>query len=251
MTDCTFLWTRKKMVLVYTKSILLIVFFGQIAGCAFIQPTRVPIESHYFNFDKSNSILVVLLPGFGDRPEEFVTHGTVEQIIACQSAVNILGVNSHFGYYRKSIIVERLREDIIIPARASGIEQVWLIGISMGGLGSLITQRENPDKVQSVIVMAPYIGEWDEISQYISDSEKAAQSIRPEFIDLWQWLTSYPKGEANITLAFGAEDHLNPQHRWFSSLLADSQVVKAPGGHKWATWKTLWPQALQKSGLCG
>ena len=250
MTDCTDLWLRKKTSLAIVKVIVLILFFGQISGCAFIQPTRVPIESYYYNYDKSNSILVVLLPGFGDLPEQFVTHGTVEQIMACRPEVNILGVNSHFGYYRESIIVDRLQEDIIAPARASGIEQIWLLGISMGGLGSLITQREHPDEIQSVIVMAPYIGEWDEISEYISDPEKAAQSIRPEFINLWQWLSSKPKDEANITLAFGEDDHLNSQHRWFASLLGDSRVVKAPGAHKWAVWKTLWPQALHKSGMC-
>jgi len=231
-------------------SIFLFIIFGQIAACTFIQPTRVPIESQYYNYDESNSILVVLLPGFGDLPEHFVTHGTVDQITACHAAVNILGVNSHFGYYRNSTIVERLREDIIIPARASGIEQIWLFGISMGGLGSLLTLRENPDDIHSVIVMAPYIGNWDEMSDFISDPEKAAQSIRPELIDLWQWLAAKPKGEANITLAFGADDRLNPQHRWLASLLAESQVVESPGGHKWATWETLWPQAFKKSGLC-
>ena len=49
---------------------------------------------------------------------------------------------------------------------------------------------------------------------------------------------------------YRTDDHLNPQHRWFASLLADSQLVEVPGGHKWTTWKMLWPQALQKNGLC-
>ena len=232
------------------RAVVLIVLVGQFSACAFIRPATVPIESEYYRYDKSNSILVVLLPGFGDAPEKYVTHGTVEQINACRDGVNILGVNSHFGYYRSETIVERLRTDIIIPAKASGIEQVWLFGISMGGLGSLLTQLENPELVHAVIVMAPYIGDWDEISSYLADPGKAAESVRPEFINLWQSFISTPKGEADISLAFGTDDHLNPQHRWFASLLAESQVAAIPGGHKWATWKKLWPEALQNSGLC-
>ena len=230
--------------------ILILVVALLVSNCVFLFPASKPISSKYYNYDDSNSTLVLLLPGFGDPPTSFIKHGTVEQIIVCQPDSNILGVDSHFAYFRESIIVERIHEDIIKPARDAGIQKIWLMGISMGGLGGLLYRQQHPDEIEGVIVMAPYIGELDELTVYRTDPEKARESVNPEFSKLWDGLTNISIDGPSITLAFGENDKSNKQLQWFASLLDENKVVSTPGGHRWTVWKNLWPETLRSSGLC-
>ena len=43
----------------------------------------------------------------------------------------------HLSYYITRTAIQRLREDVILPARASGYKRISLAGISLGGLGAL------------------------------------------------------------------------------------------------------------------
>ena len=56
-------------------------------------------------------------------------------------------------------IVERIREDIIIPAKARGYRNIWMLGISMGGMGAIWYDRTHPGDVNGLILLSPYLGE--------------------------------------------------------------------------------------------
>ncbi len=208
------------------------------------------MTSEYYHFHASNTTLVVLLHGRGGRAGNFVKYGAVEQIRDCQPKTNIVGVDSHFGYYRERIIEERLREDVIKPARAAGIRQVWLLGISMGGLGSLVYRSRYSDDIEAVILMAPYLGEWEELNDYARNPDLARASGDPDFIEVWDGVSATDLDNPAITLAFAEDDDNNRQHRWLASLLDDSRIVSGPGAHEWSSWRKLWPEALMRSGLC-
>ena len=98
--------------------------------------------------------------------------------------------------------------------------------------------------------MAPYIGEWDELSVYLTGDENLRETINPKFIQMWDGLTDIAQTDPAITLAFGENDKFNKQLRWLASLLDESKVVETPGGHNWTVWKKLWPETLRRSGLC-
>jgi pimeloyl-ACP methyl ester carboxylesterase len=192
----------------------------------------------------------VLLPGLGESPSSFVKQGTVEQVVACQPKANIIGIDSHFAYFRNRSIVARLHEDIIVPARQAGIQRVWLLGISLGGMGSLLYWRQYPYELAGVVVMAPYLGEWDELRVYLNDRDSYLESPDKDFLELWDGLSNPPAAAPEITLAYGETDKFNQQQRWLAGLLDRDKVITAAGGHRWTVWKTLWPEALKRSGLC-
>ena len=221
-----------------------------LAGCQFTRLPSTPVPTEYFNFDQNNSTLVILLPGFGDAPNRFVEHGTVDQIKACNPQANILGVDAHFGYYRKRSIDRRLSDDVIDPALRSGIDQIWILGISMGGMGSILYRSFYPEKLTGIILMAPFVGDRDELKLYLDDRAQAVQEVESGFIKIWDGLVNIPVDNPSITLAYGEEDGLRPQIEWLAGLLGDDRVISAPGGHNWRVWKQLWPEALQRSGLC-
>lgn len=220
------------------------------SSCVFLKPASTPVPREYYNYDDSNSTLILLLPGLGESPANFVKYGTVKQISICQPAANILGVDSHFAYYREDKIVERLHEDIIVPARLAGVRHIWLLGISLGGLGSLLYRQQYPDEIEAVIVMAPYLGEWDALTAYLTDRDGFLESSDNHYPELWDGLTNPPVAAPEIILAFGENDKYSKQQRWLAGLLDQNKVLTAPGGHRWAVWKTLWPNALKRSGLC-
>ena len=110
--------------------------------------------------------------------------------------------------------------------------------------------QQYPDEIAAVIVMAPYLGEWDELRAYLHDRDGYLENSNRDFLELWDGLTDPPVSAPAITLAFGESDKFNQQQRWLAGLLDRDKVITAPGGHRWVVWQTLWPEALRRSGLC-
>jgi pimeloyl-ACP methyl ester carboxylesterase len=220
-----------------------------VSACFYYQSAEIPMTGDYFHYRETNTTLVVLLHGRGGSAANFATHGTVEQILACQPAANVIGANSHFGYYRERILTERLHADIIQPARAAGVTRVWLLGVSLGGFGSLVYRLHHPGEVDGIILMGAYLGDWDELEAWRADPAGYRAPGESIFVEVWRELDATPR-DRGLTLAYGDNDAMRRQQRWLAGLLGEERVVTAPGGHDWTVWRTLWPQALQRSGLC-
>ena len=103
--------------------------------------------------------LVVFLPGRGDRAEDFEQRGFLAAARQAGLEADVLAVDAHLAYYYKRVITERLWEDVILPARAHGYRRVFVVGISLGGLGAITLSQEHPDAVAGLFVLAPYLGE--------------------------------------------------------------------------------------------
>lgn len=116
-----------------------------ISGCS----TNAPLQSLYYPAEESISQenMIVFLRGRGGSHEDFSNKGFVDAIKTRKLPYDMIAPNAHFGYYMGETLVERLKVDIIDPARARGYEKIWLVGASMGGLGALIYSRYHPEDV--------------------------------------------------------------------------------------------------------
>ena len=65
----------------------------------------------------------------------------------------------HFGYYLRRTAIERLREDVIVPAQRKGYGEIDLVGISLGGFGALYYAMHHPGEIARLFLLAPYLGE--------------------------------------------------------------------------------------------
>src|SRR4051794_25590280 len=109
-----------------------------LAGCALtVPPTRVPLDTMHFAAPCPAQALVVLLPGISLRPDEFVAEGFVDAVRQGRLAVDVVVAYAHRGYYDEGSLLRRLRDDVVLPARARGLPHVWLAGISLGGMGAI------------------------------------------------------------------------------------------------------------------
>jgi len=226
--------------------LLLILILILLMSCAIHPRTETPVPSIKFAVAKGlGKTLLIMLPGSGDRAGSFVKTGFVD--IADRQQFDVLAVDAHFGYYAKGILVERLREDIIIPARAQGYENIWLLGISMGGLGALLYVAEYPNEIDGVILLAPFLGS----SRLVEDIKNAgglgawsgdSQGFKPYEVDVWRWLKKEIVGDGGtpVYIGFGQSDSMAPAYDLLVQALDPSHVYTSSGGHNWKTWEPLW-----------
>jgi len=229
--------------------------FGLGTGCLAMLPAPTPMTSIHAEREagKPHRCLLVVLPGRGDHAQDFVSHGFVDALRKRPIAADVVVAEAVYGYYAKRTLIPRLQEDVIDPARARGYEQVWIAGISMGGLGSLLYAKAKPGGVAGIALFAPFVGDQDVIDEIRAAGGPAAW--KPGNIseddyqrELWRWLQGVlAKDDPKISLAFGEQDRMVSAHRLLASALPKERVLSTAGGHDWPTWAKLWDSFLDGS----
>jgi pimeloyl-ACP methyl ester carboxylesterase len=199
--------------------------------------------------------LLVMLPGAGDRALDFVERGFVRELRSRGIAAEALAVDAHSDYYVEATVVARLHEEVLAPA--GGGRPVWMMGISLGGLGALAYAREHPGTIKGVVLLAPFLGTRGLIAEVMrAGGLRAWQpgAIAPEDGErrLLAWLRGYRAGDPawpRIHLGYGTEDRYAQASEMLAELLPASCVIAAPGGHDWDTWLALWGRLLDQGVL--
>ncbi|MEM7482888.1 MAG: alpha/beta hydrolase [Acidobacteriota bacterium] len=222
-------------------------------GCfGALRPPSVPMATTSLAEGTDSSCLVVLLPGRADRPVAFSREGFAEGgVWGCE----VMAVDAHLGYYRSRTVVDRLRQDVVLPARARGFEDVWLAGVSLGGLGSLLYAKNHPQDLAGVFAIAPFLGEAKLLDEIRSQGGVKAWSPTVTSGDeslegLWAWLQEVSEGSPAppLFLAFGADDAFADGGELLAEILPADQTLRVAGGHDWATWRLLWRRFLSLAG---
>jgi pimeloyl-ACP methyl ester carboxylesterase len=229
-----------------------------VTGCAWMYPTAVPMATEIYRASPAERapILLVLLPGRGDSAADFAAHGFIDDVRASGLRVDVVAADAHFGYYLRGTIADRVWTDIIAPARRQGYQHIWLGGISMGGMGAIVSARAHPDAYERLFLLAPYVGPKD-LLEHI-EAAGGARAWTPTDPDdryqkVWIWLKQYadPAAAARLpemTVGFGTHDKLERGLRVLTQLLPAEQVHEIEGQHKWETWRPLWKTFWAPSG---
>jgi pimeloyl-ACP methyl ester carboxylesterase len=211
---------------------------------------QTPIPTAYTKAPEPARTLVVMLPGAGDRVGAFDDHGFVAAMREGDMKVDILEVDAHMGYYTTRTLPERMQADVLGPYRDK-YEEIWLVGISLGGLGALLTAWTYPDDIDGMVLMAPYLGRRKTLSK-ISKAGGLARWQPPTEVDLenawdielWRLLKGISEtdglGKPKLYLMYGEDDFGARAHDLLADALPASQVRRIPGGHAWTTWEALW-----------
>ena len=80
---------------------------------------------------------VLLLPGAYSTPEDFVREGFASAVRERRLPVDLVFVELELQHLTDRTILRRLRQEMILPARALGCRSIWLGGISLGGFIAL------------------------------------------------------------------------------------------------------------------
>ena len=236
--------------------ILSLVLFS-VGGCLPFRSAGNPMPTLALSpANVAGSRIYILLPGMLDKPETFARKGIADIINRIDPQAGIVAADAHFNYYRKQILLERLLEDVIEPARSQGYEEIWLVGVSLGGFGSVLFASLHPDLITGVLLMAPFLGEEDDLKQVDELKSQfnpdAPGDLKPKIralITAWNWLDEEapdPTSHPRIILAYGKDDRLLAGIQRLAGKLPQEDVFSIPGGHDWETWGSLLEQALPR-----
>jgi pimeloyl-ACP methyl ester carboxylesterase len=203
--------------------------------------------------------LIVMLPGIYDKASDFVSEGFVKDLRARGIDADVLMPEAHFGYYEARDIEVRLEQDIFAPARAQGYKEIWIVGISLGGLGSLLYASQYAESVAGMLLIAPFPGSDKVLAeirqagglQAWSGTPKAqGGDERPGLRWFASASTQQQRTSDNIRhvpqiyLGTGKSDRLFGGQQMLADLLPPARVTFIEGGHEWHTWRKLWQEFL-------
>lgn len=228
-----------------------------LAGCVRYRPTPVPLRTIRFPGAGQPRTLVVLLPGRRDSPEDFGRIGFPQMAAKAGAKVDMVAVDAHLGYYFNRTIVDRLQEDVIAPARKR-YDRVWLVGVSIGGTGSILDAAAHPENVDGIVLLAPFLGEEKVIHEIAAAGGLRAwqppEPLAPDDFQrrLWVWLKGYAagsEGKIPLYLGYGTRDSFARANGLLAEVLPKERVFTVSGGHDWKAWRALWEAFLRTEAL--
>jgi len=248
-----------------SKPLLLTCALWFLSGCASWLPAPLPMKAIDYSSSATGArCLMLFLPGLGDTAETFEQHGFVSEVRARNASIDMVAADATLGYYAKGILSERLFADVVRPRSNRGYKQVWLVGMSMGGLGTVLYSRQRAaGEIYGVLALSPYLGEED-----ISDDVRRAGGLQswkaPPRVstmnesnytdELWRWLQAVSAGREpgpQIYLGYGLQDRLAEVDTLLGAALPQTRVFTIAGGHNWTTWHTLFARFLSTDALAG
>lgn len=223
-------------------------------ACAALRPARTPMPRVVFAAGETADTLVVLLPGRLSEPRDFERRGLLTLVREARPDADVMAVDAHLGYYRAGVIRERLWHDVLEPA-SRRYREVWLVGVSLGGVGALAMTASHGDVLSGVVVLAPYLGP-DSLIDEIEAAGGAAgwgDSRQPTdpIEDMWVYFRDRDVERAGppVFLGFGGDDRRARDHRLFGELLPARRVIELPGGHRWPVWADLLQELIARGAL--
>ena len=202
---------------------------------------------------RGEAALLVMLPGADMSAEDFRTHGFFDAVRAAGLPLGMIAVETGMECYLDGTSVPLLHDQVIAPARARGVPRIWLVGISLGGLGALLYARAHPDQVAGLILLAPFIGSRGLIAEveragglkrWHLAGKAAPGGLETGERQLLAWLGA-GAGLPDMRLGYGTEDRFAAAHGLLAALLPPDRVLTTPGGHDWPTWQGLWREMLR------
>ncbi|MET0262222.1 MAG: alpha/beta hydrolase [Rariglobus sp.] len=221
-----------------------------LTGCTlFLRDTPVPIPTQATQFSPAgrSSTLVVFLPGRSETMDAFDRYGFIDALREAGVAADTLTVDAHLGYYYKRTVIDRLRADVFEPARARGYRRIVVVGVSLGGLGALLNERDAPGSADAIVLLAPYLGSKDALFEEIKAAGgpaawAAGRDPKSKHVEeeIWTFLGNRSATLPPTWLLYGRGDSLAPGHQMLATLLPSERVKAVEGDHDWPTWLALW-----------
>jgi len=209
---------------------------------------------HYPAPEGRSKNLLVMLPGAGMEAGDFAANGMVAAVHDRRLGVEIIAARPDLDLYLDGDVAAALHRAVIQPARAEGYARIWLLGISLGGMGALLYAALPEVPVDGIILLAPFLGTPGTIAEVeaaggLQGWTAGGVATAPE-ARMLGWLQDYlkhPQARPQLYLGFGLADRFARGHRLLAACLAEEQKFTQAGGHDWETWLALWRRVLDEA----
>ena len=246
--------SRSRRLLVPTLIASLLTLIGCVAG----GDVTKPVPMTFIAAPNPAHRLVVMLPGRGDSLQGLTDKGIAGVIQQTWPDADVLLTGLTMPFYQQGRAVQRLHDEVIEPARRKPYQQVWLAGISLGGMGALLYDSAYPDQIDGLLLLSPYLGQ-DAIHQQIRQAGGLAtwqagppQPLGPDTFEheLWRSLQGWskrPQRTGSTWIAHGADEPFRQSIELMTPLLPNDHVIMLPGKHNWTLWKPAMRAVLERT----
>jgi pimeloyl-ACP methyl ester carboxylesterase len=200
--------------------------------------------------DAKAALTLLLLPAAATTADDFVREGFQDDLTAHGIAADVVRSEVPVDLYAADRVVALLREQLLHPRRSEAGGEVWVVGISLGGMTALACAEAHRDLIDGVFAIAPWPGlrpMWSGIPEAGGLAAWAVQHRDAQFDDerrVWRWLASAAAGRPEIVIGHGAQDRFAEGQRLLGEALPPSQRLTVEGAHDWPTWRALWRRFL-------
>ncbi|MCK6389865.1 MAG: hypothetical protein L6Q40_02415 [Azonexus sp.] len=196
---------------------------------------------------RQSSNLLVLLPGAYMTASDFVAHGFFDAVEARNLDLDLCAVDLDLEAISSGQGLLAVHEQLLRPARQH-YRRVWLGGISLGGLLSLMQAADQPASIDGLCLIAPYPGSrlttnaiaragglpvWEATVEQLGD---------PEF-RVWRWLKS-PPATLPVFAGHGRDDRFAEGMQQIADCFPPAARRIVDGDHDWPAWRQLWAHFL-------
>lgn len=231
---------------------LLLLSLALLGGCVARGDVTRPIPTELIHAPQQAQRVVVMLPGRDDDIADLQRRGVAQIIQHEWPDADVVLTGLSMPYYLAGVATRRLHDEVMAPLQQHGYRQVWLAGISLGGLGALQYDQAYPGQVDGMLLLSPYLGERA-IQQEIRDAgglaawnpgpaQPPTQTLGPTAFqrELWSYLKHWSDDQARtqtVWLAYGADERFRAAIELMSPQLPPGHVVMLPGHHDWSLWE--------------
>jgi pimeloyl-ACP methyl ester carboxylesterase len=229
---------------------LIMVLSLSAAGCSYLAQQPLEIATYRTVPESERRNLIVFIRALYGNHKTFEKEGFVAMVRAKGLRYDMVAPNAHMAYYYGRTLDKRLKEDVIEPARAAGYTNIWLVGVSLGGLGSLMYLLKYPEDsgITGIVLMAPFLGEREILNEIIQAGgvrkwEPGGYNENDWQRLLWDWLKRYDQQQARlppIYLGYGDNDSYAMGQRLLATILPRDHVIAIKGTHSVDTVKQIW-----------
>jgi pimeloyl-ACP methyl ester carboxylesterase len=207
---------------------------------------------HEASAGRQGRVLLIMLPGVGIEAGDFADRGMVEAVHGVGLSVDIIAARPDLDLYLDGDVATALHHTIVEPALAQGYSSLWLLGISLGGMGALLYASRYAHHVEGIVLLAPFLGTQGTVAEIVAAGSLAAwsaagSSATPPERRMLAWLQAFiahrPARPA-LYLGYGNMDRFAEGHRLLKEDLPGQVIVSEDGGHDWETWLALWRRVL-------
>jgi pimeloyl-ACP methyl ester carboxylesterase len=201
---------------------------------------------------------IVCLPGAYHAAADLSSAGFDSRVRERALPIDLAFVDVDLMHLGDRRPLDRLKHEIVLPARAMGYRSIWMAGISLGGFIALDYAASNPGDLDGLCLLAPYLGSrmltreiaasglaaWTGGVAAESDEERRIWRLIQAQHPLAQRADADPGHSPPLYLGYGREDRFSDAHRLMAEALPAGAVDVVPGGHDWRTWTVLWENFL-------
>jgi pimeloyl-ACP methyl ester carboxylesterase len=196
-----------------------------------------------------------MLPGAGFKVDEFAEQGFVGAVLDLGLPIDIVAARPDLDHYLDGSLAVELHRAIIEPALLKGYTRLWLLGISMGGMGALLYTSAYSVHVAGIFLLSPFLGTRGTIAEIATaggltswSAVESAASVAERQMLIWlqDYLSRRPM-QHPLYLGYGQADRFARGHRLLADLLPPSCVITVEGGHNWLSWSLLFRRMLDIS----